>query len=232
MRDTVSFFLPTRKGSKRVINKNTQPFAGFEGGIFELKIKQLKQSKLLTEIVISTNDEECIAIAQKLTGDDDRFKIIERPEDLCLDTTPLQDLIVYAGAVCTGNHILWGHATTPLVEGADYDLAIEAYLKVLPEGFDSLVSVLPIKNFLIDAEKKTFLSAGAEQGKWPRTQDLKLIYEVNHAVFLTARITYTQHKNRIGQNLYYYEMSKIKSVDIDWEEDFLIAEAVYIKVHA
>lgn len=41
MSDKVAFFLPTRKGSERVKNKNTRPFAGDEGGLVEIKIKQL-----------------------------------------------------------------------------------------------------------------------------------------------------------------------------------------------
>ena len=31
--DKIAFFLPTRKGSERVKNKNTRPFAGIEGGL-------------------------------------------------------------------------------------------------------------------------------------------------------------------------------------------------------
>ena len=31
----VAFFLPTRKGSERVKNKNTKPFAGIEGSLVE-----------------------------------------------------------------------------------------------------------------------------------------------------------------------------------------------------
>lgn len=36
-----AFFLPTRKGSERVQNKNTRTFAGIEGGLLKLKLNQL-----------------------------------------------------------------------------------------------------------------------------------------------------------------------------------------------
>ena len=39
--DSIAVFLPVRKGSKRVENKNTKPFAGFQNGLLELKLKQL-----------------------------------------------------------------------------------------------------------------------------------------------------------------------------------------------
>jgi CMP-N-acetylneuraminic acid synthetase len=40
MSEKIAFFLPTRKGSERVKNKNTRPFADIEGGLVENKIKQ------------------------------------------------------------------------------------------------------------------------------------------------------------------------------------------------
>lgn len=51
MSDKVAFFLPTRKGSERVKNKNTRPFAGDEGGLVEIKIKQLFATKHIDEIL-------------------------------------------------------------------------------------------------------------------------------------------------------------------------------------
>ena len=47
----VAFYLPTRKGSERVINKNTRPFAGLEGGLVQNKVKQLLETKLIDEII-------------------------------------------------------------------------------------------------------------------------------------------------------------------------------------
>jgi len=35
----IAFFLPTRKGSERVKNKNTRPFGGMDGGLIENKIQ-------------------------------------------------------------------------------------------------------------------------------------------------------------------------------------------------
>ena len=52
--DKISFFLPTRKGSERVINKNTRPFAGIEGGLVENKIKQILATKRIDEIIFSS----------------------------------------------------------------------------------------------------------------------------------------------------------------------------------
>ena len=96
--DKISFFLPTRKGSERVINKNTRPFAGIEGGLVENKIKQILATKRIDEIIFSSNDEKCLEVAQKYASDS-RMKIVERPEELCLSSTNLQDLICYVPTI-------------------------------------------------------------------------------------------------------------------------------------
>ena len=128
MKERITFFLPTRKGSERVKNKNTKPFAGIEGGLMENKIKQLVEAKLLDEIILSTNDEICMAIAEKYAAKDCRVRIIPRPEELCLSSTNLQDLICYVPTITDAEHILWGHVTTPLVGADQYDSGIQLYL--------------------------------------------------------------------------------------------------------
>ena len=75
MSEKIAFFLPTRKGSERVKNKNTRPFAGSEGGLVENKIKQILATKYIDEILFSSNDEKCIAVAEKYQKDS-RLKII------------------------------------------------------------------------------------------------------------------------------------------------------------
>ena len=224
MSEKIAFFLPTRKGSERVKNKNTRPFADIEGGLVENKIKQLLSTKHIDEILFSSNDEMCIAIAEKYTSDS-RLRIIPRPNELCLSTTNLLDLICYVPTITNADHILWGHVTTPLVEAKVYDTAIEQYLSKIIKGYDSLVSVKELKNFLLNQEGK--LVNNTTNIPWPRTQDLEPLYEINHAIFLAKRSVYTEQKNRIGQKTLLYIMDEIHSKDIDWEEDFKIAEIMY-----
>ena len=224
MSEKIAFFLQTRKGSERVKSKNTSPFAGIEGVLVENKIKQLLATKHIDEILFSSNDEMCIAIAEKYASDS-RLRIIPRPNELCLSTTPLQDLICYVPTITNADHILWGHVTTPLVEAKVYDTAIEQYLSKITKGYDSLVSVKELKNFLLNQEGK--LVNNTTDIPWPRTQDLEPLYEINHAIFLAKRSVYTEQKNRIGQKPLLYIMDEIHSKDIDWEEDFKIAEIMY-----
>lgn len=219
----VAFFLPTRKGSERVKNKNTKPFAGIEGGLVENKIKQILETRLVDEIIFSSNDEQCISIAEKYR--DQRMKIIKRPEELCLSTTNLQDLICYVPTITDADHILWGHVTTPLCGAEQYDAGIQLYLDKLNENFDSLVGVTELKNFLLNKEGK--LINNTTNIPWPRTQDLEALYQINHTMFLAKREVYVEQKNRIGQKPVLHIMDELHSFDIDWPDDFVIAETMY-----
>ena len=229
MKKDICFFLPTRKGSQRVKSKNTRPFAGISGGILELKLRQLLACQSLSSIVLSTNDELSMEIAARIDPDQKRIKVIERPNHLCLDTTILTDLIAYVPEIIQESHIIWGHTTTPFITGEDYDKGIKEYFSRLEEGNDSLISVMPLQNFLLDKNGNVF-NYDAGENRWPRTQDLPILYEVNHAMFITSREIYLSDKNRVGAKPYLYEQDKIKSFDIDWEDDFLIAEAIYDKL--
>lgn len=222
--DKISFFLPTRKGSERVINKNTRPFAGIEGGLVENKIKQILATKRIDEIIFSSNDEKCLEVAQKYASDS-RMKIVERPEELCLSSTNLQDLICYVPTITDAEHILWGHVTTPLAGAEEYDKAIEMYLSKLNDGYDSLVGVTELKNFLLNKEGQVINNT--TDIPWPRTQDLDVLYEINHTIFLAKRDVYIEQKNRLGKKVLLHVMDEICSKDIDWEDDFRIAEIMY-----
>lgn len=223
-RGKVAFFLPARKGSQRVKNKNTRPFAGIEGGLLANKLEQLLAAERIDEIVLSTNDEECLSIGRKYAERSPRLRVVERPDELCLDTTNLQDLICYVPTITSAEHILWGHVTTPLADAASYDAAVEDYFASLDDGFDSLVGVTELKNFLLDAEGR--LINNTTELPWPRTQDLAPLYEINHTVFLAPREIYIEQRNRLGRRPKLHVMDKISSMDIDWEEDFVIAEAL------
>ena len=220
----IAFFLPTRRGSERVRNKNTRPFANIGGGLVENKLKQLLATERIDEIIFSSNDDTCMNVAAKYDYDN-RLKIIPRPEELCQSSTNLQDLICYVPTITNADHILWGHVTTPLTEAEQYDAAVKLYLEKQDEGYDSLVGVTELKNFLLN--KHGDLINNTTPIPWPRTQDLSPLYEINHTMFIAKRDVYIEQKNRIGKKVWLYVMDKLHSFDIDWADDFAIAEVLF-----
>lgn len=224
----VSVFLPTRKGSERVKNKNTRQFANFKGGLLELKLKQLIKVLSVNEIILSTNDEHSLEVAQEILKESDKLKIIHRPNNLALSTTSLIDLVKYVSEVCTSEHLLWTHVTSPFVTHLDYEKAIFKYFEELENGYDSLMSVKSFKGFLWD-EKDNDIINRQNKEKWPRTQDLKPLYEIDSGIFIASKRIYKENIDRIGEKPFLFKQDEIKSFDIDWDMDFKIAEAIYEK---
>lgn len=220
---SITVFLPVRKGSQRVPNKNTRPFAEFDGGLLELKLKQLVEVQYINEIIVSTNDEACVAVAEKFQN---YIKIDHRPDNLASSITNLSDLIRYVPSITESEHVLWTHVTSPFFQAVNYKSAIKAYFEALETGYDSLMSVLPFKNFLWDKEKNDLINRNSST-RWPQTQDLFPYYEIDSAVFMAPKSLLEETGDRVGQRPYLFENDKLTALDIDYEEDFKIAEAVY-----
>lgn len=225
----IVIFLPVRKGSQRIPNKNTRPFAGFANGLLELKLSQLLKIEEVAEIIVSTNDPKCIEIAEFFQKKSEKLIIDLRPEHLCTDTTDLSELATYVPQITECRHILWTHVTSPFFDSVDYTNAIKQYKAELKNGYDSLMSVLPLKTFLWSEAGKNIINRPASE-KWPRTQDLSELYEIDSGIFLTSREIILAHRDRIGKNPFLFINNKLKSFDIDWEIDFQIAEALYLQM--
>lgn len=219
---SIAFFLPVRAGSQRVVNKNTKPFAGINGGLLANKLRQLSEMRNVDEVILSTNDETAIKIAER--SHFHKLKIIRRPDCLCDSSTNLRDLIRYAHSITGCDHVLWGHVTTPFVDGESYDKAIDVYWQALGNGYDSLISVSPFRNFLLNEEGRMVNNTTGLE--WPRTQDLAPLYEINHAMFIAPREVYADGR-RSGSHPKLYELDKLRSHDVDWDDDFVIAEALF-----
>jgi CMP-N-acetylneuraminic acid synthetase len=223
---STSVFLPVRKGSERVINKNTRPFAFYSNGLLELKLKQLFKTRLVEEIILSTNDEISIDYSTKIAKSDSRLKVIIRPDELALSTTNLRDLVKYVPSICSNETILWTHVTSPFFEATDYDKAIIEYSKVLNQGFDSMMSVKKIQNFVWSKELNDIVNRTGAL-RWPRTQDLSTLYEIDSALFICSKDIYYKEADRIGKKPFLFVQEGLKSFDVDWEDDFQLAEIFF-----
>lgn len=222
---SVSIFLPVRKGSERIINKNTRTFAGIEGGLLRLKLDQLKNIDEVEEILVSSNDPICLQIAQELSLENLKIKIFQRPEELGSSSTDLEELIKYVPTITSCDNVLWTHVTSPFCNAKQYIQAINKYNDFGDKEYDSLMSGYDYKEFLLDKASAKIIN-NLSKLKWPRTQDLQDLFQINNAIFLCSREQMTKG-NRVGDNPYLFQTGKISSIDIDDEEDFRIAEVIY-----
>jgi CMP-N-acetylneuraminic acid synthetase len=219
----ITAFLPCRRGSQRIPDKNIKEFAGVEGGLLKIKLDQLCKVKEIDSIVVSSNDKRVLDFSAKYI--DSRIIIDERPDHLGSSETTTDQLIQYVPNLIKEGHVLWTHVTSPFMNENDYGQIVKKYHSVCNEGFDSLFTVLKLQGFIWD--KAGPVSYERSKLKWPMTQNIEPLFEIDSGVFLSSIENYLHYKDRVGDNPYLYQQDKVKSVDIDWPEDFLFAENLW-----
>lgn len=222
----VHVFLPCRRGSQRILHKNTRSFADIPGGLLELKLRQLSETTKIASITVNTDDPEVMRIAEaKRSTFNIPLYVSERPAQLASAGT-LDDFVAYVPTVTPPGIILWTHVTSPFFGSRQLDNAVCIYRTEIEKGVhDSLMGVSRIQSFLWN--KTGCISHDRMRSKWPQTQDLEPVFEVNSSIFMIERDAMSERCDRIGDNPYLLEIDKIESIDIDWSEDFYFAEKIY-----
>ena len=218
----VTCFLPCRKGSERIPRKNIKPFVDYEFGLIELKLSQLKKAHNINEVVLSTDDEDILDFSDKLNMP--KLRLHKRDNELASSSTSTDALVAHAIDLIPNGEILWTHVTSPFINARHYDAIIDCYQKKLKLGYDSLMSVTELYGFLWQDGQP--MNYDRTQEKWPRTQTLTPVHEVNSGVFLASSLVYRELNDRIGNRPYLYVLDKLIGYDIDWPEEFVIAECM------
>ncbi len=225
MTEPVVALIPARAGSERVKKKNTRPFAGFEHGLLELKLRQLSKVKDISDIIISTNDPVVSDYSNYFRRKfDSRVSVIERPDELGLSSTSMSDFIRYAATLKKSGTMLMTHVTHPFVTSSVFSDLIAAWNVAEYQGHDSLVTVTKLHKFIWDEDGPYNYDNSVE--KWPRSQDIKPLFEINHAAYLMPFSKMRELGDRVGDKPCLHELPESIAMDIDWEDQFKLLEDI------
>lgn len=222
-------FIPARGGSKGVPRKNIRPLLGKP--LVAWTIEEAKKSRYLDRIIVSTEDME-IAEVSKRFGAEVPFL---RPEELARDESPTMDCVVHALNWLKDHEgyvpdlFLLLEATVPLRSVQDIDNAIDIMMQKMKE-IDAVISIKEV------SEHPYWMNVLDENGlirdfirpnkEYARRQDLPPAYLVNGAIYLSKTAVLLSEKTFTPKRTYGYVMPRERSVDIDCEFDFKIAECL------
>jgi N-acylneuraminate cytidylyltransferase len=218
--DTITAIIPVKKNSTRLPNKNILPFG--DSNLLVHKIRQLKQVKAVNQIVVSTDSEVMLEMAEK----EGAISML-RPKRYADESLPISEFVTYLGDNLEGDHFMWSCVTSPLVDEGLYSKAIELYLKKLSEGYDSLVTVTPFQHYLMDESGPFNFKRGRLH---TNSQQLKKLYLFTNGIQLTPHDKYIEWGDRIGECPYLMEVSKNESIDIDDVYDYEFALSIYERI--
>ncbi|MCF6305775.1 MAG: hypothetical protein L3J33_10430 [Rhodobacteraceae bacterium] len=213
-------FIPCRAGSERVKNKNTRPFASFNKGLLELKLLQMAKVPELDKVIVSSNDPNVLEFVKKFSKQESRFVALERPEKYGNSATSMEEFTNYIAKTQEEGILFWTHVTHPFLTSCYYNDIIAKYADIKKQGHDSLVTVTRIHKFIWSKDGPYNYSNLKE--KWPRSQDLKPLFEINHGVYMLPFSVMRAAKDRIGFSPYLYDLPESVALDVDWEDQFIL----------
>jgi CMP-N,N'-diacetyllegionaminic acid synthase len=220
--------IPARSGSKRLPNKNIKDLRGQP--LISYTIQAALNSKYINETVVTTDCEEIKNVAKKF-GANTPFL---RPSYLAQDDSTSIDVAKHCIEFYKNtlnkeyDFIVFLQPTSPLRDEKDIDKAIEFLIE---KDADCVISVCemehnPIWSNTLD-ETKNMNNFLDEKYINRRTQDLPKYYRINGAIYI-CRVKKLLEENRLllKNNIFAYEMSQEKSIDIDTNLDFLITKTL------
>jgi len=205
--------VPMRHHSQRVPAKNYRMLAGKP--LFHHILETLISVPLIEEIAVDTNSPTIMDGLQKYFPN---VRIINRPENLCADGVPMNDILLYDTSQVEADFYLQTHTTNPLLRRETVSRAIQTLLVDYP-NHDSLFSVTRLQTRLYDQDGKAI---NHDPSVLIQTQDLPPVYEENSCLYLFTRQNLLERHHRIGQKPMMFEMATDEAWDIDEELDFEI----------
>lgn len=210
--------IPARGGSKGLPGKNILPLCGKP--MIAYTIEAAKQSKYIDRVIVSTDDQKIAEIALQY-GAEVPFL---RPDFLASDTALAIDNYIYTIERLSKE---WNtpieefvvlQPTSPLRIAEDIDGAIEMFME---KKADSVISYTPEahpvrwhkyldeNNAFVDIFDTTIANR----------QDLKTSYYPNGAIYV-FRFSMIKERKYYTDKSYGFIMPRVRSVDIDYKEDF------------
>lgn len=209
-----------RGGSKGLPGKNLRELAGKP--LIAWSIEAAAQSKILDRVVVSTDDTEIAKVARNF-GADVPFL---RPAELATDASAIVDTVLHA-ADClaeTYRYVVLLQATSPLRLGQDIDGALELCGKYSAPACIS-VAAAPKIRWALAMDSAGRLAPLFDIGE-TRRQVLAPVYQPNGAVYVAELEWLRRERHFFAPGAIGYVMPLERSVDVDTEMDFLVAEAI------
>ncbi len=208
--------VPMKEHSERVPGKNIRDFNGKP--LFYWIIRSLLKARTVRTVIVNTDSP---AIGDMVLRHYPTVQILYRPDYLRGDIVTGNALIEWTMGQIKGSHFLYTHSTNPLLRPETIDQAVEVYTR--NRDYDSLFGVTRHQFRLYKADGTP---VNHDPGGLIRSQDLEPLYEDNSNLYIFSRKSFIASGGRIGQRAYMFEIPKSEAIDIDTEEDWIIAEAV------
>ncbi len=219
---TIIALVPMRHHSQRVPGKNYRPLGGKP--LFHHILESLLACPEIERIVVDTDSPP---VMDGLRQGFPQVTLIERPEHLRADETPMNEVLLHDTAQAPADFYLQTHSTNPLLRPETISRAIQSFLGNYP-AYDSLLSVTRWQTRLWDQLGRAI---NHNPNILLQTQDLPPVYEENSCIYIFTRDTLVARRNRLGERPLLFEIDAAEAWDIDELLDFEIVDFLMTQKH-
>lgn len=208
--------IPLQTCSSRIKNKNIRPFYN-DDSLFDIKAKQILAFEKPENVYVSSENTIVKDLCDKYG-----FNFMLRDPSLCGNDIYQPDLVkALTDPVPGDDDIAWIQVTSPLFD--DFSSASQKW-KEVRDDYDSLVAVKRFRGHLLDDQANPVNFAF---GYWHKvSQKLPPLFRVLWSLFILKRETVKKFQYHIGVKPYLFITESVV-IDIDYEEDFELAQVVY-----
>lgn len=216
--------IPARSGSKGLPGKNVREFHGRP--LLHWTIAAVRESGVAERVIVSTDDAAMAEIARAGGAE---IPFLRSPE-LARDETPMLDVALDVLAKLeaegfTADALLLLQPTSPLRSTKD----VQAAAALLGDA-DAVVSVAPVKqhpHWLQRIDDEGRLQPYQPTVETARRQDLPPVFMLNGAIYFVRTEALRRERTFRPGNTRAYVMPPERSVDIDTEMDWRLAELLF-----
>jgi N-acylneuraminate cytidylyltransferase len=214
-------FIPARKGSKSIPLKNINPFCGQP--LIYWTLLAAEKSNLIDQAILATDSDTIAQTAQGFNFQ--KLKIYRRDPENATDTASTEAVMLEylnktKSQYTEDDKFILLQATSPFTKAKDIDSAV----KLLLNGFDSVLSVVPFRRFLW---KETGTPINYDYKNRLRRQNVEPNYLENGALYINSVMGILSSKNRLKGKIGLYIMPEYTGVEIDEPSDWIIAENIF-----
>ena len=208
--------IPARGGSKGLPRKNVRPFCGQP--LIAWTIEAALQAEMVSRVVVSTDDAEIGETSRRYGAE-----VVWRPEELSDDASPSEAALLHALQQLDAREgtLAFLQCTSPLMLPADIDNTVAAL-----KHADSAFTTTPWHHFLWAKTPEGAVPIGHSKTWRPMRQQREAQYLEAGAVYAMDIEGFIRAQHRFFGRIAMHIIAPERSIEIDSETDFLLAEVL------
>lgn len=215
-------FIPVRCGSKSIPFKNIKVFCGKP--LVYWNLEALENSENIDKIFVATDCKEIRDVVNSFGFS--KVNVYNRNKENATDSASTESVIlefINKQNFKDSDLFFLVQATSPITQTKDFDEALETLKN---ENADSLLTCIKTKRFFWD---KNANPINYDFRNRPRRQDFDGLFMENGAFYINTIFNIKKDKNRLSGKIAIHEMEEFTAVEIDEDDDWVIAEKMMYK---